>query len=182
MKKVLFTLMILLFLTACGGADKEYKDQLKESEKRLEESQKELESAQQISEQIDETTESLEDLASEMGIENDDEDGHDIDELRSDLEYEVLGDGDVLTDLIIENGEVKATIEIGDNDTIEGETLLAESLYSSAGDVMFLYEGWEVFTVEFVGLGEISLHREDGEINDYDMGYFPLEKIVGQLD
>ncbi|GGN66463.1 hypothetical protein [Oceanobacillus indicireducens] len=119
MKKILFVLLSIttaIALTACGGADKEYKDQLKEAEKRLEESQKELESAQQVSEQIDETTESLEELASEMGIESDNEDGHEIDELRSDIEYEALGDGDVLTDLIIENGEVKATIEIGDSD------------------------------------------------------------------
>ncbi|GGN66853.1 hypothetical protein GCM10007971_37190 [Oceanobacillus indicireducens] len=73
-------------------------------------------------------------------------------------------------------------MELYNSDTIEDKTLLAESLYSSVGDVMFLYEGWEIFTVEFVGLGKISLHRYEKETNEYGMDYFPLEKIIGQLD
>ncbi|MBU8568865.1 hypothetical protein KM914_21095 [Virgibacillus pantothenticus] len=192
MKKYLLIIFAsLLILPACGGADKEYKDQLKEAEKKLEESKEDTERLEEISEQIDGTSDLIEETQEEMGFEDEDEednsnDLNEVDELdeneaRELLEYGVLGEEDSLIDLVISDGEIKAHVEIGDNNIFDDKSLLAETIYSSAGDILLEYEGWEVLTIEFTDIGEVSLHRNEKETNEFDMDYFPLEKIIGQL-
>ncbi len=103
-------------------------------------------------------------------------------DLKNELEYGALGEGDSITNFNIEDGEIKVTINIADSDIFDDKSLLAESVYSAAGDVLLEHEGWEVLTIEFIDIGNISLHINEKETNEYDMDYFPLEKIIGQLD
>lgn len=171
-------IIAILLLTGCGGADKEYRMKTKEAERRLEESKKKTEELQKLTEQIDETSDMLSELADAVGLEVE---TIDLNELREDIEYAVLGENDTLIDLSLDDGEIIAVIEIGDN-IFDDDILVAESLYSNAGDIIFDYDGWDVLTIEFVDIGKISLNKYDGEINEYDMKYFPFEKIIGQLD
>ena len=174
MKRLLIILMATMLLVACG-ADNEYEKQRKEAEKQLEESEAELERVKEVSKQIDETSDSLKELQKEVGIE-DEEEPITSDQARELLEYDALGQGDILTDIVVVNGEVKAIIEMADADSI-----FAEVIYSSAGDALLEHEGWDVLTIDFIDVGEISMHRDEKETNEYGMDHFPLEKIIGQL-
>lgn len=191
MKKYLFIILsLILSLAACGGADKEYKDRLKEAEKQLEEAQAETERLEGLTEQIDETTELIEEIQEEMGIEDDDEieevDLWDVESLseneaRELLEYAALGEGDSLTSLVIENGEIKAIVEIGDNEIFDDKSMLAEVIYASAGEELLQEDGWEVLTIEFVDVGKVSMSHDEKESNEYG-DYFPIEEIMKQLE
>lgn len=169
MKKILILMMATLFLSACGDSAAE--KELKEAEKRLEEAQKD--------------TERLEDISEEMGISVDEPVDESIDlsaeEVAELIAYEALGEGDIITDVIIRDGEIKAVIEISDDAVISDKSILAESVYSSAGDSLLEYDDWEVLTIEFVGVGEVSMNRDEKETNEFG-DYFPLEKIIGQLE
>lgn len=188
MKKILSVTLLsfVLILSACGsGADKEYTDQLKQAEKNLEKTLEDSKRLEEISNQIDETSDLIEEVQDEMGIEDelvDDVDGLSESEARELIEYEALGQDDTLTDIVIENGEVKAIIEIADHDIFDDKSLLAESMYASAGDAFLEYDGWDVLTIEFIDVGKVSMHRSEKEANEYGLYYFPLEKIIDQLE
>ena len=177
MKRLLIIFMAAMFLVACG-ADNEYEKQRKEAEKQLEESEAELERVKEVSKQIDETSDLIGEVQEEMGIEDDSVDVDELDESEAIdlLEYEALGEGDTLTDIVVENGEIKAVIEMADADSI-----FAEVIYSSAGDALLEHEGWDVLTIDFIDVGEISMNRNEKETNEYGMDHFPLEKIIGKL-
>lgn len=168
--------MSVLLLSACG-ADDEYKQQLKESEKRLEETKKDSERLEKISNQIDETGESLKELQDKFGPEG----FLTKDQAQELIDYQVLGENDILKDVEIQGNEIKAVIEIV-NDIFSDKSIVAESMYSSAGDAFLEYGGWEVLTIEFEGIGMVSMNRNEKETNEYGMDYFPLEKIIYQLN
>jgi len=159
--------MCILALSACG--DNEYEKELKEAEKGLEESKAESE---RISEQIGVTEDDPVDESISISAE----------EVAELIAHEALGEGGTITDVIIYDGEIKAVIEISDDAIISDKSLLAESIYSRAGDTLLEHGGWEVLTVEFVDVGEVSMQRNEKESNEYGMDYFPLEKIIGQLE
>lgn len=173
MKKLFMVIAAALFLTACNNsAEKENKDEeelAKEDTERLEETSK----------QSDETSDVIDDTKEETGI---DEESITNDQAGELLEQEALGEGDVLTELNIKDDEIIAVIEIADNDIIDDKILLAETIYSRAGDVLLEYAGWEVLTIKFIDVGEVSMQRNEKETNEYGMDYFPLEKIGEQLD
>ncbi len=185
MKRLLFLLMAALLLAACG-ADKEYKQQLKEAEKRLEEAKEDTKRAEEISKQIDETNKMLTETAEQMGVDQT-EDADYIEELSQDelnelFKFDALGLDDTLVDIAVENNEIKATVEVADHKMIDDKNILAETIYSRAGDTFLQYEGWDVLTIEFVDLGEISMNRNEKETNEYGMDYFPTEEIAKQLE
>lgn len=184
MRKAIILLLSVLVLVACGGADSEYKKRAKESEKRLEEAQEDTKRLEEISEEIDETSDLIEEVE-EIGIEEDDENSNDSTELsdsevREVLEYAALGAEDNLTDVVVIDGEIQATIEIGDNEILDDKSMLAEVIYASAGDELLDIEGWEILTIEFVDIGKVSMHRDEKESNEYG-DYFPAEEIMKQL-
>lgn len=184
MKRLLIILLGAMLLVACG-ADNEYEQQRKEAEKQLEESKAELEKVKEVSKQIDETSDLLKELQKEMGIEEDPTDesiGITAAEVAELIAYEALGEGDSITNVEIYDGEIKMVIEISDDAIISDKSLLAETIYSRAGDALLEHEGWEVLTVEFVDVGEVSMLRDEKDTNEYGMDYFPLEKIIGQLE
>ena len=57
---------------------------------------------------------------------------------------------------------------------------MAESRYSSIGDGLLEVNGWEKLTINFVGVGEISINRDEVETNDVG-SFFPTAKIMEQL-
>lgn len=161
MKKLLTIIMAALLLTACGNTEKEVE---------LKKAQDELAKAKEDTKRIEEITGSTEDT----GIS-----AQDIAEL---LAEEALGEGDSITNVEIADGEIKAVIEISDDAVISDKSLSAESVYSRAGDALLELAGWDVLTIEFSDVGTISMNRNEKETNEYGMDYFPLEKIVGQLE
>lgn len=62
-------------------------------------------------------------------------------EMKELLEYIALGETDELKDVTVENGEIKAVIEIGENELIDDPRMLAEVVYSSASDELLHREG-----------------------------------------
>lgn len=134
MKRLLIILLGALLLTACGnGADKEYTDQLKEAEKNLEEAKEDLKRTEEISKQIDETSDLLKETLDQM------EDADYIgdlsqDELNELFEFNAMGLDDVLVELVIDNGEIKGIVEVADHKNIDDKKILAELIYSRAGD------------------------------------------------
>lgn len=186
MKKILsmFLLSLVLILSACGsGADKEYEDQLKQAQKDLEKAKADTERLEKLTEQVDETSELIDEVEEQIEVTDgpvDDVDVLDESEARELLEYAALGGDDSITDLVIENGEIKAIVEIGDNEIFDDKSMLAEVIYTSAGDEFLQEEGWEVLTIEFVDIGKVSMHRDEKESNEYG-DYFPTEEVMKQL-
>ena len=71
MKRILLLLVIGL-LAACGGANNEYDEQLKESEKQLKEAEKDSERIEELSDQLEETSELIDEANELVDVENDD--------------------------------------------------------------------------------------------------------------
>ncbi|KGX85879.1 hypothetical protein [Pontibacillus litoralis] len=130
----------------------------------------------------DKGNESGEKKQEEQPEEKSEQNGFNVDKAKEILEDHVLKENDEIKDLTISNGEIKAVIEIGDNDMINDKTLLAQVAYSSAGDEFLKHEGWEVLTIDFVGLAEVSMNRNEKETDDNDLDYFPMGKIIDQFE
>lgn len=176
---VIFVGIISVLLVGCG--ENEYEKDLREAKESLAKAEAYTKELEEASEQIDETTDLIEDVQEEMGIEDDSSDNElDETEIKEVLEYVSLSEEDNLKDFVIENNEIKATIEIGDNSIIGDKSLLAEVMFSSAGDELLQREGWDILTIEFVDVGIVSMHRDEKESNEYG-DYFPTDEILKQL-
>lgn len=92
-----------------------------------------------------------------------------------------LGDGDKLVNSSIENGELKAVIELGSNELLDAKDL-AVSSYSSVSDELLNYGGWKDLTIEYVEVGTISMNVSEKKTNEFDMSYFPTAVIMEKLD
>lgn len=167
LKKVLFLIVISILslsLAACSG---ETESEAKaENEKETEQENKEQEEAD--SQKTEEKQEQNK--------------GMNVDKATQLLEDHVLEENDEIQKLTMNDGEIKASIIIGDNDTINDKTLLAQIAYSSAGDEFLQHEGWEVLTIDFVDLAEVSMHRNEQETDENDFVYFPMDKIIDQFE
>lgn len=175
MKRLLLLISTLVLLVGCG--ENEYEKDLREAKIRLEEAKEDTKRLEEVSKEIDKTSDSIKEVQEEMGIENELNES----EIKELLEYAALGEGDIITDLVIEDEEVKVTIEIADSDIFDDKSLLAETVYSRAGEELLELDDWEVLTIEFVDIGNVSINRSETESNEFGE-YFPLEKIIEQLD
>ena len=119
----------------------------------------------------------------EEDVEGDSEEDEGIAEekVKGLFESSVLGENDELTTLDIDGSEVKAVVELGGNEFL-GDKELAETVYGNAGDVLLEHDGWEVLTIEFVDVGEVSMNRDQAETNELGMEYFPIDNIIEQLN
>lgn len=188
MKRLLVLLSIIsVLLVACG--ESEHEKNLRESQESLEKAKEDTKRLEEISDQIDETSDLIEEVREEMGIEENDEPEEENSsdstalsdsDVRELLEYAALSGEDNLTDVVVEGGEILATIEIGDNEIIDDKSMLAEVIYASAGDELLEIDGWDILTIQFVDVGEVSMHRNEKESNEYG-DYFPAEEIMKQL-
>ncbi|MGE7545054.1 hypothetical protein [Sporosarcina newyorkensis] len=164
MKKLLMLMLAAGLLAACSDKENTYEDEQKQAEEDLEKAK--------------EDTKRLEGLTDQIGVEND---NIDEDKAKELLEYEALGEGDTLTDIVVQDDEIKVSIEIAD-DVLDDKSISAETIYSRAGDALLDQEGWEVLTIDFFDVGTISMQRSEKETNEYGMDYFPVEKIVTSWD
>ncbi|RXZ77362.1 hypothetical protein EBB07_31415 [Paenibacillaceae bacterium] len=96
------------------------------------------------------------------------------------LEYSAIGEGDKVVSVSVENGEIKAVIELLPHDRISAKDL-AVSSYSQASDALLDEDGWDQLTIEYVGIGKASMNRSEKETNEYDMDYFPTITIIERL-
>ena len=176
MKRYILTLFIgvSLALTACSD-DNKYDEQLREAQRELEKTKEDTKRLDEISKQIDETSRSIDEINKELGI-------LDEEELTEIVSSEILTENDVLVNAALDDNRITLTIDLGESEIYDDKILLAESTFANAGDVLLEYDGWKSLAIEFVDIGNITLDRQESEINEYGMEYFPFEKVIGQLE
>ncbi len=97
------------------------------------------------------------------------------DVLKKTIEDTGMGEGDKLIGASIDNGEIKAIIELASDDLFP-EEVMASTRYSQLSDELLAHEGWETLTIEYVNVGIVSMDRSEKESNEYG-DYFSTEKI-----
>lgn len=103
-----------------------------------------------------------------------------VEEATELIEYTGMGEGDKLVSATVENGEIKAVIELVPHDLLPVKDL-AVARYSQASDELLDHEGWKVLTIEYVDVGTISMNSSEKETNEYDMDYFSTAEIEKRL-
>lgn len=183
MKSKTFITILLssLLLVACGGTEKKSDKEVVDApiveeevaapeEKDGEDIQPEL-STQESEEASDFNLFGDEPVPEKGGVIN-------VDQIKAIIEYHGLGEDDKLVEVVLNDGEITTTIEV---QAVEGlPALSAEIVYSSMGNELLLHNGWEVLTVNFVGIGTVSMNRS--EQKDDGVGpYFPTAEIAKRL-
>ena len=100
-------------------------------------------------------------------------------EVNEIIDYYAIGEGDVLSDVTVKNGEIKATIDLAPNEMFSGEDM-AVNRYSQLSDELLNHEGWDILTVTYSNIGTVSMNRMEKETNDYG-DYFPTLTIEERL-
>lgn len=100
-------------------------------------------------------------------------------EAKEIIEYHAIGKQDKLSNVEVVDGEIKATIEFDRGDMFILEDLVVVT-YSGLAEELLYREDWEILTIEFVGAGTISMHRNEKESNEYG-DYFPTLLIEERL-
>lgn len=101
------------------------------------------------------------------------------DEIKEIIEYYSLGEDDSLGNYSLENGEIKATVELAPSELFPAEDM-AVNAYSQLSDELLYYDGWDLLTVTYAGVGTISMNRNEKETNEYG-DYFPTLVIEDRL-
>lgn len=104
-----------------------------------------------------------------------------INEAKEIIENSGMGENDKLVSLNVENGEIKAVIELAPNKFNLPPKDIAVSSYQMASDELLAVEGWDTLTIEYVGVGTISMNESEKESNEFDMYYFPAAIITERL-
>jgi outer membrane biosynthesis protein TonB len=102
-----------------------------------------------------------------------------VEEAREIIEYNSIGEGDKLTDVSVEDGEIKATIDLAPSDMFTPKDI-AVTRYSQLSDELLNREGWEILTMTYVNIGTVSMNRNEKESNEYG-DYFPTMEIEEKL-
>ncbi|MBD8067630.1 hypothetical protein [Bacillus sp. PS06] len=102
-----------------------------------------------------------------------------LEEAKEMIDYTSLGAQDKLISVEVENGEIKAMIEIAPGELFEAD-VLAVNRYSQLSDELLKRDDWETLTVEFVDVGTISMNHSEKETNEYG-DYFPTAVIEQRL-
>lgn len=104
-----------------------------------------------------------------------------VNEAKEIIENSGMGENDKLVSLNVENGEIKAVIELAPNKFNLPPKDIAVSSYQMASDELLAVEGWDTLTIEYVGVGTISMNESEKESNEFDMYYFPAAIITEML-
>jgi hypothetical protein len=97
------------------------------------------------------------------------------------IEYYSLGEDDKLTNVSVEDGEIKATIELAPNELIPSPVDMAVSGYSGLSDELLNHDGWEILNITYANIGTVSMNRNEKETNDFGNYYFPILEIEERL-
>ncbi|MCE4048938.1 MULTISPECIES: hypothetical protein [Bacillaceae] len=202
MRTVLYIMMIgLFFLVACSEQQESNKStsnhvsteeeievstseaaSKEESGAFEEENKEEDEETPVISEEVaGDAEEKVSEESSEEETEAEEETTQQIttDEIKEIIEYYSLGEDDSLGNYSLENGEIKATVELAPSELFPAEDM-AVNAYSQLSDELLYYDGWDLLTVTYAGVGTISMNRNEKETNEYG-DYFPTLVIEDRL-
>jgi hypothetical protein len=100
-------------------------------------------------------------------------------EVKELIAYHAIGEADSLSDVSVQNREIKATISLGPTDPFSPSDM-AVTRYSQLSDELLTHEGWDTLTVTFSNIGTVSMHRDEKESNEYG-DYFPSLQIEERL-
>ncbi|MGD6959425.1 hypothetical protein ACQCWA_18125 [Rossellomorea aquimaris] len=179
MKKLLFILIVaLLFLAACNSEEPVNKESQTAEEPVEEEVQVEETSTEEPVEEPEEVA-AVEEVTEEATQEVESSEPLTEEEVKEIIDYYSIGEGDVLSDVSVENGEIKATIDLAPNEMFSGEDI-AVTRYSQLSDELLNHEGWEILTITYSNIGTVSMNRMEKETNDYG-DYFPTLTIEEKL-
>jgi hypothetical protein len=169
MKKTLFRLLaaLLLFLTACSA---EEPDKNQSTHETADEEVKDIPKE----EAVEDPKESGEELTAETSQ------PLTIEKVQEIIEYHSLGEGDQLSNVSLENSEIKATIELAPNDLFPAKDM-AVNAYSILSDELLKHEGWDILTVTYANVGTISMNLNEKETNEFGGDYFPTLVIEERL-
>lgn len=171
MKKLFYigVLSSALLLAACGEAEKPFPENkvIKypiPSEQTKTETEKKVQAEQKTKEEIGNKTEN------EITV----------NEVKEIIENDGMGENDKLVSLTIENGEIKAVIDLAPNKLNLSAKDIAVTSYQGASDELLTKEGWNTLTIEFVHVGTISMNKSEKVSNEYGY-YFPVVSITEKL-
>ncbi|MFB7157413.1 hypothetical protein [Lysinibacillus sp. NPDC056232] len=169
MKKLFYIgAMSALLLAACGEAEKPIPEN------------KSIEYPKS-SEQKDAEEKALAELKAKEDTEDKSEKEITVNEVKEIVEYDGMGENDKLISLTIENGEIKAVIDLAPNKFNLPPKDIAVSKYSQVSDALLNEEGWNTLTIEYVGVGTVSMDISEKESNEIGMYYFPVAVITERL-
>ncbi|WP_433595108.1 hypothetical protein [Lysinibacillus xylanilyticus] len=170
MKKLFYIgAMSALLLAACGEAEKPIPEN-----KTIEDPKS--------SEQKDAEEKALADLEAKEETGGITEKEITVNKAKEILEYSGMGGNDKLISLTIENGEIKAVIDLAPNKFNLPPKDIAVSMYSQVSDALLEEEeGWNTLTIEYVNVGTVSMHISEKESNEIGMYYFPVAVITERL-
>ncbi|GEM_PF-1901679 len=103
------------------------------------------------------------------------------DEAKEIIDYAGMGEDDKLISLTIENGEIKAVIDLAPSKFNLPPKDIAVTTYQMASEALLEEEGWSTLTIEFVGVGTISMNISEKQSNELGMYYFPVAVITERL-
>lgn len=201
MKKLSLLLVLTLSLAACGSEEAEPVP-LVEAEKTVSEESESISEVQEVVEEtedakvvaeVEEETEAVE-IVEEVA-EEETEDWNEIltsgmpvqddgqltsEEVWQLTEYLAIGEGDTLMRAEIIEEHIQIAIALGENEILPLDQY-APYLYSQLTDTFLEYGGWSGFTVDYEGIGSITMNRSETVANEYGMEYFPIEVIEGRI-
>ncbi|WP_374055844.1 hypothetical protein [Rossellomorea sp. FM04394] len=183
MKKILFILTVaLLFLAACNSEEPVNKESQTAEEPVEEKVQEEDSSTEEpVEEPVEEPEEAAADetVTEEATQEVESTEPLTEEEVKEIIDYYSIGEGDVLSNVSVENGEIKATIDLAPNDMFSGKDM-AVTRYSQLSDELLNHEGWDILTITYSNIGTVSMNRMEKETNDFG-DYFPTMTIEERL-
>ncbi|MCM3743197.1 hypothetical protein M3193_03495 [Sporosarcina luteola] len=167
MKKLFILFMAAMLLVACADGTKETAVVEDDETVKIEAPVQEESSEEPIAEEP--IAEPAKEESQDMSIE----------EVTELIEYNGVGIDDKLVSTTIENEEIRAVIKMAPDARFSAEDL-AVTRYSQLSDELLDHEGWQTLTIEYVGVGTISMNRMERESNEYG-DYFPSMEIENRL-
>ncbi|MFR9694853.1 hypothetical protein ACL02V_29510 [Bacillus mobilis] len=102
-----------------------------------------------------------------------------VDKVKEIIEYYSIGKNDKLSNVSVENGEIKATIALAPNGLFPAKDMAVNG-YSQLADELLKHEGWQTLTVTYANVGSVSMNRNEKETNEIG-DYFPTLKIEERM-
>ena len=87
-------------------------------------------------------------------------------------------EGEEITEIKIDGNDIFITVDLGDNSDKD----LACSRYSSITDKLLEDEFWNDITIEFVGVGKLTMNSSQAKTNEFGGKYFDSLYIYENLE
>ncbi|WP_195604499.1 hypothetical protein [Clostridium tyrobutyricum] len=106
-----------------------------------------------------------------------------IEDIKQDLSDQ-LGEGETFKDISVNGNNITLKVDLGNNTKVVTKEDLAYTRYSSLTDHLLSQNKWQVITVNFIGVGTISMNSSEAveqEVGGQTSKYFPRENIEQNL-